>query len=204
MTELTATLARAPRINIQYEDFGMQAPVEIRTAWCAGETGSGTDFVIATGNTSFLQLPVAFLAYPKLQFHGYLWWVITADYTQVGANQTIELQLVQNGSAIGSAMSFGPAAAFAGTGAIVIDAKMYVFGNMTGSDRQLLDVTFSVVDAAGAATMVTGSAKQFYTISQEADQDIGFQIRKTSAVPNPNVLDLRSFNCLHIGSRSGS
>lgn len=206
MTELTATLSSAPRINIQYEDPGMQPPVEVRTAWCAGETGSGLDLVAATGSTTFLVLPVAFLAYPKLQYHGHLWWVVAADYTQVGAVQNIELQLVLDGVATGTAMSFGGAgiAAFAGTGAMLIDVKMTVMGSLTGFDKQILTANLLLLDSAGTAILHNETLVRTYTISQESDHDIGFQIRKTSAVPNPNVLDIRSVNCTHFAPRSGS
>lgn len=157
---------------------------------------SGLDWVSIASNTDWLTLPIASVRWPRLKRVGLIHWDITGNYfnTSVGPlTQNLEFELMVDGAATGSSLTWAESAGCDANGILVFTADLRVVGDYQGGTRHLIEARLLIVN--GTATEALNTTKYLIpTIDSTADRTLGWRCRKANAVANTR-LEIQSIGC---------
>lgn len=163
---------------------------------------SGLDWVSIASNTDWLTLPVASLRWPRLKRVGVVHWDITANYFNTAAgSQDIEFELMVDGAASGSSLTWTESAGCDSNGVLVFTADLRVIGDYQGGTRHMIEARLLVVNGTGVQAL--NSTKFLLpTLDSTADRTLGWRCRKATSVANTR-LEVQSIGCIQSLYTSG-
>lgn len=169
-------------------------PPQESTILTAESDYSGLDWVSIASNTDWKTLPLASLRWPRLKRVGLVHWDIVANYFNTAAgSQDIEFELMIDGSASGSSLTWTESAGCDINGVLVFTADLRVVGDYRADTRHLIEARLLVVNGTGVEAL--NSTKYLLpTIDSTADRTLGWRCRKATAVANTR-LEIQSVGC---------
>lgn len=190
------------RVPVSARDGEPASPIVVRTSYSSLGSGVG-DFASAATDNTWITLPVGKFMVPSLRRVVLIRWEIVGDYSNpLGDAESIEAQLMVDGSAVDSALAYAQTAAVTSTGAIRFTADLVTVGTLT-SPRFLMSTKCQIVDAS-AASIISTEKFMFSTIDSLANQTLGWRLRKTQTGGGTTVvMNIHSILCYQVCPTSG-
>lgn len=188
--------------RVQETDHGLLQPDTVLTAEMEY---SGNDFVRSNADTSWLTLPAARVAYPRLLRHGRIEFEVTGTYFNTGAVvQTLDFELVVDGTPTGAMLSYPITAVGGNPSFLLFAAVLRIVGSIDGNTLYDLEGRLRMQrgDVGTYDLMIDSTKAVRPTIDGTASRTLNFRARRRNNVTNEAFL-LRSFMAHQPLYRSG-